>query len=580
MTAKLLQIWKALGVLTLMAVVLANPALANELTASVDRTNVSIDDRIILTLRLEGAHSGSAPDLSELRRDFDIVSNQSQRRLSIINGRQEAWLEWSIRLVPRQTGTLTIPALEVEGVRSQPITIQVSEARARTGSSGEDIFIEIEVDKDSVHVQEQVLYTVRLFSRVNLDGAEMQPLDLQDAVMKAVDENSYITEIDNRDHLVLETTFAVFPQRSGELVIPPMVYDVAPSRARQDPWSRVYGGRERQRLRSEEVRIPVHPIASEFTGDIWLPANDIRFSEHWSSDPDNLTQGEPVTRRITLTAEGLTAAQLPAIPFSDIAGVNLYPDQPQTDEQIGAGGVTASVTQTLALVANQTGRLTLPEVTLFWWDTQSGEMRQASLPAREVRVNPPAGLAPPPGGPTQQVQQEAVPITTDLPGSPALEPGFSLLHWWLIISSALLALLVLLLGAGYLRLRQQLNALTTGHDREEGQERGREKTAWTQLKRQTRDGNLAQVRDALLNWARRHWPDEPIHSLSTIAQRGSRPELKQQLEALDRSLFSERESPELDREKLLQEVDALRVRRRKQKREENSLPPLYRHHAH
>ncbi|MDQ2075617.1 BatD family protein [Marinimicrobium sp. ABcell2] len=579
MTVKLLQTWKALVALLLLSILLASHAMANELTASVDRTKVSIDDRITLTLRLDGAHSGSTPDLNELRRDFDIISNQSQRRLTIINGRQEAWLEWTLRLVPRQTGTLTIPALEVEGVRSQPITIEVSETRARPGSRGQDIFVETEVNKDSVFVQEQLLFTVRLFSRVNLDGAEMQPLDLQDAVMKAVDENSYITEIDNRDHLVLETTFAVFPQRSGELVIPPLVYDVAPSRARQDPWSRVYGGRERQRLRTDEVRVPVQPTASDFTGDIWLPADDIRLSEHWSSDPDNLIQGEPVTRRITLTAQGLTAAQLPAIPVGEVAGVNLYPDQPQTDEQVTSEGVKSTVTQTLALVPNQTGRLTLPEVNLAWWDTQAGEMRNATLPARQVRVTPPAGLAPPPGS-SPQAAQDPTPITTELPISPRAEPGFTTLHWWLIVSSALLLLLLLFLSASYFRLRQQLNSLVEGHTQNQRQDRTREKTAWANLKRQTRDGSLSQVRDALLNWARSHWPDEPIHSLTAIAQRSERPGLQQQLQALDRSLFSDRESPELGRETLLQEVDALRVRRRKQQRETGDLPPLYRHRAH
>ena len=556
----------------MLAALLASPALGNELTASVDRTNISIDDRIMLTLRAEGAPTGSGPDLSELSRDFEILSNQSQRRLSIINGQQEAWLEWNLQLAPRHTGNLTIPALELGNLRSQPIAILVSDAPVRD-SRDEDIFIETEVNKDGVHVQEQLLFTVRLFSRVNLEGAEIQPLDLPDAVIKAVDENSYITEINQRDHLVLETTFAVFPQRSGELVIPSIVYDVAASRARQDPWSRIYGGRERQRLRGPEVRVPVRPIASELTGEAWLPATEVRFSEHWSTDPDNLTQGEPVTRRITLYADGLTAAQLPAIPYGEVAGANLYPDQAQTDEQISADGVSASVTQTLALVPNQTGRLHLPEISLSWWDTEAGQVRQATLPAREVWVDPAAGRASSTGSTSSA---EADLFTTDLSLPRQAQLGLNAVHWGLLTASGLLLIIVLWLSFAYLRLRRQLSGLLEEHQLKQHHERKQEKSAWAQLKRQAKNGTLSDVRDALLVWARSHWADDTLHSLSAIAEHSQRPGLQKQLQALDRSLFSHTESVELDRQALLQEVDALRVRRRKQKREASALPPLYR----
>src|SRR5690625_3143852 len=600
----------------LLALLLASPVQANELSASVDRTNISIDDRITLTLRAEGLPSGSGPDMSKPNQDVEILTNQSQRSLSIVNGQQEAWLEWNLRLAPRRTGSLIIPPLEIGGLQSQAITILVTDAPVRD-SRDEDIFIETEVDKDSVHVQEQLLFTVRLFSRINLEGAEIQPLDLAHAVIKAVDETTYITEINQRDHLVLETTFAVFPQRSGELVIPPVVYDVAPSRARQDPWSRIYGGPGPQRLRGPEVRVPVKPIASAFSGDAWLPppavrlsgrggadpanltegrpvsrrlepvkpiasefsgdvglpATEVRFSEHWSTDPDNLPQGGPVTRRITLYADGLTAAQLPAIPYGEVAGVNQYPDQPQTDEEISADGVTASVTQTLALVPNQTGRLSLPEISLSWWDTATGQVRQATLPARELRVSPVAGQPSPAGN--ANLSDPGLSMT-ELSLPRATQTGLNALHWGLLGASGLLLIIVLWLSVAYLRLRQQLSGLLEHHQQKQHRDSKQEKSAWAHLKRQANIGTLSQVGDAFLGWARSHWKDDTLNSLSAVAELSHSPGLKKQLQALDRSLFSDTESVELDRQALIQEADALRVRRRKQNKDTNTLPPLYR----
>src|SRR5690625_6425179 len=140
----------------------------------------------MLTLRAEGLPSGSGPDLSKLSQDFGILSNQSQRRLSIVNGQQEAWLEWNLRLAPRRTGSLIIPPLEIGGLQSQAITILVTDAPVRD-SRDEDIFIETEVDKDSVHVHVQLLFTVRLFSRINLEGADNQTLFIAHAVIKYED---------------------------------------------------------------------------------------------------------------------------------------------------------------------------------------------------------------------------------------------------------------------------------------------------------------------------------------------------------------------------------------------------------
>src|SRR5690625_5640778 len=114
------------------------------------------------------------------------------------------------------------------------------------------------------------------------------------------------------------------------------------------------------------------------------------------------------------------------------------------------------------------------------------------------------------------------------------------------------------------------------HQQKQHRDRKQEKSAWAHLKRQANIGTLSQVRDAFLGWARSHWKDDTLNSLSAVAELSHSPGLKKQLQALDRSLFSGTESVELDRQALIQEADALRVRRRKQNKDTNTLPPLYR----
>lgn len=600
------------GLLAVALLICSTGALANELTASVDRDKIGLNESFTLTLRLDDPQaatqnrtpngtlsfsfrqSGPAEnlDLAALRDDFEVLQQTVQRKTQVVNGKGESFSEWTIALMPKRAGELTIPPITVDDKRTQPITITVEKTQARADAADRDIFIETEFNKTSAYVQEQILWTVRLYSKVNLDGAEMQPLELPDVVIKAVDESNYITEINNRQHLVLETTFALFPQQSGSLVIPPLAYEVAVSIGQRNPWDRLYGGGgRRQRIMTEEQRIEVNSKPDTFTGDVWLPAKNIELSEHWSTDPENLTEGEPVTRRITIKADGLTAAQLPSLPKPSVDGIGVYPDQPQTEEQVSGSGVSSTSIETLALVPNRTGSMTLPPVTLEWWDTQTGELRRAELPAREVRVHPALGSRlpsdaqmPPQQAPTTgdtdtaQSRSEPVPVNTNMPNNAGADTGLNQLHWWLIGALAALFLALLFLARGYWTLRQELKAIQQLRGQDKRQTKLAERDAWLKLNKSAKAEDLTALRGALIAWARVHWPAAGIQSLSQIAEQTDRQALQEQLRALDAALFGGGRDTGLDLALLVQEVDALRVRKRKQERERESddLQPLYR----
>ncbi len=601
------------GLLVMALLACSTSALANELTASVDRNKIGLNESFTLTLRMEDPQSAASQnttpngvmsfsfrqsgpaeklDLAVLRDDFEILRQTSQRKTEIVNGQGESYSEWKVALMPKRAGELTIPAITVDGKRSQPISITVEKTQARADVADQNIFIETEFSKSSAYVQEQILWTVRLYSKVNLEGAEMQALELPDVVIKAVDENNYITEINNRQHLVLETTFALFPQQSGPMVIPPLAYEVAVSPGQRNPWDNLYGGGgRRQRLVTEQQRIEVNTIPDSYTDDVWLPAKNIELTQHWSTDPENLTEGEPVTRRITLKAEGLTAAQLPALPKTSVQGISVYPDQPQTDERLSASGVISTKTETHALVPHQTGSITLPAITLQWWDTETGELRQAELAATEVQVHPALGsrlptngalppqAAPPVSKPgTDESASDPVPINTSLPNNGTADTGLNQLHWWLIGALTMVVLALLFLARGYWGLRQELKAIHQLRGEDQRQLKLSERDAWRSLHKSAKAKDLTALRSALIAWARAHWPKAGIQSLNQIAAHTDRQALKEQLLALDAALFAGGRETGLDLALLVQEVDALRVKKRKQERERESggLQPLYR----
>lgn len=553
----------------LMTLLLASHVQAQELIANVDRQTIGLNDTLTLTVRQNGRTLTGGPDFEGLRRSFDILSNQRSHQMRIVNGDMEGWTEWRLILAPKRAGTLEIPAFEFEGNRSEPITVTVQERQQQPDSGGQDIFVETELNKERIHVQEQVLFTVRLYSRVNLDGAEIQPLELNDAVIKAVNEENYITQIDGRQHIVLETTFALFPQRSGTLEIPSLVYELAVSRGQRDFWGRS----SRRRIRTEALSLEVDPTPDSYTGDTWLPAKNLQLSEHWSADPDKLRQGEPVTRRITLQAEGLTAAQLPTLTLEEAPGITLYPDRPQTEEQVNVGGVQSTSTLTLAMVPNRSGRLEIPAVKLQWWDTDADQMRTAELPASTVNVTAVPGAAPP-----QEDTSSDRPSNREAESGapPAAEGPAPLITIVLGMASLLLLALSLWLAFTVWRLKA---ALAERDDRARGERdrtRAARSRAWQGVKRAAKTDDLHALRRALLEWGAAIWPQVPPRGLTDLAERLDDDVARTRLQELDAALFKGEPGPQIDTAALVQALNQSRAGQRPTRTDDGGLKPLYR----
>lgn len=558
-------------VLATLFLLLSATVNAQDLTAEVDREVINLNDTLTLTIRQSGRNPDSEPDFSLLRPNFEILNNQRSHQMQIVNGQMNSTTEWRLLLSPKRAGGLVIPAFELDGETTRPITVEVIEKRQTPDGGGQEIFIQTELNKERAYVQEQVLFTIRLYSRVNLEAAEIQPLELPDTVVKAVDENNYITEINGRQHLVLETTLALFPQKSGKLEIPALAYEVAVSSGQ----SSLFGRSQRRRLRSEPLRLEVLPTPDSFTGEHWLPAKNLRLTQHWSRDPGQVTQGEPVTRRITLEAEGLTSTQLPELTVPTTPGVNSYPDRPQTEEQIDAQGVRSSSTQTLALVPTQSGRITLPPVTLSWWDTEEDRMRTAELPATQLQVKPDPSASSGQSETREQDDNANEPGAQVTPGGNAAsaQPGPWL--WLSALANLLLLALCAWLGFWVWQVRAQLRTLTGQHLESERQHKVALGKAWHAIQRAGRDRNLPALRRALLDWGRVYWPEQPPQVLTEIGRRLDSERLVELLEQLDAQLYGGHSETPPDCRALVQELNRCRQSHRRNPKAQPGLAPLY-----
>lgn len=547
-------------------------AYAATLDAQVDRNKITEEETLNLQVRYNEQVAFGKPDFDVLTKDFDILSNSQSNQYRSINGQVESYTQWRLMLAPKRTGKLQIPALNFKGVSSQAIEINVLSAGSGSNTAGSDkpVFIDSSVDKNQLFVQEQLLYTVRLITSVNLQGLNADELIIPGAVVKQVGENQYQRRINGRNHLVVESVYAIFPQSSGELTIPRLNYTVTLEDMRQDPF---FGrdpffkrGGKRLRLHAPEKIVPVMPQPGNYPAATWLPASDISLQQHWSTSPDQFTVGEPITRTITLTAQGLSAAQLPPLTIEEQSGIKYYPDQPQTEDAVGSAGITGTRTESYAIVPTRAGSFTLPAVVVSWWDTEANRIREVSLPIQTIQVAPAEGQAA-----AQTLMPEQADIASENKNGTDTSAGI-----WLTVSIVSIILNIIL--AATLAWRWK-TPTTVALAPQSNKTNNNEKQAFNDLKASCKTQQPQPVRQALIIWAQQFWQEPGLSSLNQIIGLSDSGALQSAIAELDAALYQNSEVQAWNANNLLQAVELERkqgaqVKGKNQK--DTALPELYR----
>ncbi len=229
------------------------------------------------------------------------------------------------------------------------------------------------------------------------DDSSLSPLQVGDARIEQLGESrTYEKLINGVRHGVIELRYAIYPQHSGELVIPALVFSatlVDPGQSQsQSPTAPKPG--KLIHVSSAAMTLNVKPQPAAWPADApWLPARSLSLGESWSPEPDHSQVGDSLTRSLTIKAEGLSSAQLPPLPATSVNGLRRYPDQPQLSNQNSERGLIGSREEREALVPTHSGTFELPAVTVVWWNTHEEHLERSSLPSRTLQVTTNPSLA-------------------------------------------------------------------------------------------------------------------------------------------------------------------------------------------
>lgn len=562
-----------LGIFMLWLCVSFSPAYAAKIIASVDRNPANVEESFKLIFTATDTPDGD-PDFSPLAQDFDILNQSQSSSSSWDNGAFSKTIRWVLEVTAKKTGEITIPAIAFGNDNSEPLTITVKEGSSNPDGAhaNEDIFLEVKASPEQPYVQSQVIYTIRLYRRVDLAQAELSEPELADAVIEKLGEDSnFNTVLNGISYLVTERKYAVFPQKSGAMTIKPLAL-TAQVLVSQPDFRDFFGSRmtKTKRVLSNEVVLNVKPAPAEFKGKAWLTAEKLELAQEWSGDPQQMKAGEPLTRTLTLSATGTTVGQLPELntALSD-SGLKAYPDKPMLNEQKNPDGVTSMRQEKIAFIPATAGKHVLPAIEIPWFNSLTHKMEWAKIPETVIHVatadGKPAEVSPP----QKSIEQPVNPAVTKIPPTVPVADVWDFHNVWFWIS---VFLSVGWMATTFFLLRKRASFKATENNTEiRLQRESRLKDCVKTLKEACVRNDAIAAKEALSAWGRLMYG---AANLTAIAEHADA-RLRDEIVVLNQMLYGREQRP-WSGKKLLQAFTENNAREKIGGKADSELEPLFR----
>ena len=530
--------------LTLTALFLLLPSSqiqAAELRAYLDKNVVQMGQFIQLSVTLNGKSSADEPDFSVLQNDFEVLSGISQSsQTQIINGSISSSKTWSVTITPKKDGAVVIPPISMGQLKTDAITVVVGKAPEKQYS---DVFFETHVSSKSVYVQQQLRLDLKLYVRLSdISNSQLEELEIENAQVIPIGKPTQGQVIkDGVRYYLVESSFFIFPEKSGVLKIPSLSYSAVMNEGSR--YSR-YANRRRVSAQSDALQITVKAIPSSFpVNAVWLPATNIMLAESFNPS-EEAAVGEPITRNIITKATGLPASALPPAKMETSNTLKVYPDQGSTDDKLEKNHLTGTRTDSFALIAGEVGDIELPSYRLPWWDVNADKLRYAELSEKQLSISGNANdktatanekISINQSEPQKQTQTQANSQETLLSNTTLL----------LLVAAFLFIWLLTILGFIFY-IRKIKSGLVEAKDTNPTAIAFEKnlKESLSNLNKACTEKDAKKIREALLIWANIYFKDENIHGLSELSFKLQDENLKKQLLELDSLLYKKYETLE------------------------------------
>ena len=350
--------------------------------------------RVQFTVNTQNVSHFSAPDF----KGFEVIygpATSSQSSFQMINGRtsQSSSIIYTYVLMAESVGNFTIGSASVQ---ADGKTVKSSPTRtSSTNISAKDLFMTATASRTTVHEQEAILLTYKIYTLVDLrelDG-KLPTLDgfqIQEIPLPRTKEFS-IEQYNGRNYRsVVWSQYLLFPQKSGKLTIPAITYEgVVLTRNRNlDPIEAFFNGQSgytevKRKIATPTLTINVSPLPNKpegFSGAVG------KFSVSSSISTKEVDANEAVTLKISVQGSGnMKLISTPEVQFPK--DFETYDAKVNDNFQLTRSGLSGTKDFEYLFVPRHPGTYEIPAAEFIYFDIESRSYKTLKTEAYTLKVN-------------------------------------------------------------------------------------------------------------------------------------------------------------------------------------------------
>ena len=386
--------------------------------------------RVQFTVNTQNVSNFSAPDF----KGFEVIygpATSSQSSFQMINGRtsQSSSIIYTYVLLSGNPGTYTIGSASVlvDGatVKSKPTQVRVlpsgsgasggggssygggssSNSNGNVGNpsassssqniSAKDLFMTATASRTTVHEQEAILLTYKIYTLVDLrqldgklptlDGFQIQEIPLPRT------KEFELEQYNGRNYRsVVWSQYLLFPQKSGNLTIPPITYEgVVITRNRNlDPIEAFFNGQSgftevKRKIATPALTIHVSPLPNkpaDFSGAVG------KFSVSSNISTTEVDANDAVTLKISVKGSGnMKLISTPEVNFPK--DFETYDAKVNDNFQLTRTGLAGTKDFEYLFVPRHAGTYEIPAAKFTYFDTEARSYKTLTTEAYTIKVH-------------------------------------------------------------------------------------------------------------------------------------------------------------------------------------------------
>jgi hypothetical protein len=368
-------------------------------TLRLDRVEATLSDTVRMEIRVSGSRKSDAPPVLHGLESFLVTNGGTSSRMEFINGKVNSGIDYTYFIQPRKTGEFKIGPIEVNidgktyGSKSQSLMVRTA---SQPGSSDRDpVFALASVSSQDIFMDEQVLYTLKLYYRVNVGNLSLGLPEMEYVSFHQLGRPlEYQSTYEGRTYQVLEIRHAMMISKQGDFIITPsrlkMTVRQSGSRSRlgnffNDSFSDFSSNRPLT-LTTGPINLHVNPLPrkgrpADFTGLVGT------FQMASTLEPSTLKAGESATLTIQVKGRG-TVNRIPDLDLPEMDFARTYSDQPVLETEQSRQGIMGTKTMKWALVPENAGEYKVPLLSLSFFNPETKDYHVLVTPTHYLSVLP------------------------------------------------------------------------------------------------------------------------------------------------------------------------------------------------